>query len=176
MSSNTGNENSTLIKGLSYAAITIAVIMLGYLYFDDAIEQQRNPNRAPSGQTSDQHVSVVLQRNKFGHYVSSGEINSRTVEFFLDTGATDISIPSGLEKRLGLTRGRKVSVMTANGVVSVYSTLLAKVSIGPITLRDVEANINPHMRGEDILLGMSFLGQLDFSQRGNILTLRQYLP
>lgn len=175
MSSDTGNENSTLIKGLGYAAITIAVIMLGYLYFDDAIEQQRNPNRAPSGKVSDQNISVVLQRNKFGHYVSSGEINGKVVEFFLDTGATDISIPAKLEKTLGLSRGQKVPVMTANGVVSVYSTLLAQVSIGPITLRNVEANINPHMRGEDILLGMSFLGRLDFSQRGNVLTLRQYL-
>lgn len=175
MSSNTDNENSALIKGLSYAAITIAVILLGYLYFDDALEQQRNPNRSPSSQVSDQHVSVVLQRNKFGHYVSSGEINTRAVEFFLDTGATDVSIPAELEKKLGLTRGRKESVMTANGVVAVYSTVLAQVSIGPITLRNVEANINPHMRGEDILLGMSFLGRLDFSQRGNVLTLRQYI-
>ncbi len=165
-----------MIKGLSYAALTIAVVMLGYLYFDDAIEQQRNPNRSPSTQVSSQQVSVVLQRNKFGHYVSSGEINGKPVEFFLDTGATDVSIPAQLEKQLGLTRGRAVSVMTANGVVSVYSTLLRQVNIGPITLRNVQANINPHMPGQDILLGMSFLGRLDFSQSGNALTLKQYLP
>ncbi len=176
MSRDVGDDNSTLIKGLSYGAITITVIMLGYLYFDDAIEQQRNPNRAPSSQVSDQFVSVVLQRNKFGHYVSSGDINGKAVEFFLDTGVTDISIPAELENRLGLKRGRKVSVMTANGIVSVYATRLKQVSIGPVTLRDVEANINPHMPGEDILLGMSFLGRLDFSQRGNTLTLKQYLP
>lgn len=176
MNSEDGNEHSILIKGLSYAAITIAIVMLGYLYFDDAIEQQRNPNRTPSAQISDQQVNVVLQRNKFGHYVSSGEINGKAVEFFLDTGATDVSIPAVLEKSLGLTRGRAVSVMTANGVVAVYSTILKQVTIGPITLRNVRANINPHMPGKDILLGMSFLGRLDFSQSGNALTLRQYLP
>ncbi len=176
MNGDSGNENSALIKGLAYAAITITVIMFGYLYFDDAIEEQRNPNRTPSAQSSEQEISVVLQRNKFGHYVSSGEINGKAVDFFLDTGATDVSIPVQLEERLGLVRGRKVSVMTANGVVSVYSTLLSKVNIGPITLHDVQANINPHMPGEDILLGMSFLGRLDLSQRGRVLTLRQHLP
>ena len=55
--------------------------------------------------------------------------------------------------------------MTANGRIEVYSTLLREVNLG---------GINPHMPGDEVLLGMSFLKHLDFSQRSDQLLLRQY--
>jgi aspartyl protease family protein len=51
---------------------------------------------------------------------------------------------------------------------------LEKVSIGDISLEGVRASINPNVRDMDILLGMSFLKNLEFTQRGNTLILRQY--
>jgi aspartyl protease family protein len=46
--------------------------------------------------------------------------------------------------------------------------------LGAIGLVNVNAGIVPGMDGEEILLGMSALRQLDFSQRGGELILRQY--
>jgi len=170
---NEEQDQSVFVKGLSYAAGALLVILLGYLYFDDALEKQVNPNASPSSESTAMGTTVVLQRNKFGHYLSSGKIEGQEVLFFLDTGATDVSIPEGVAKKIGLKRGRPISVSTANGVVSVYSTMLQTVELGGIKLHNIEANINPHMSGQNILLGMSFLGELDFTQRGDQLSLHQ---
>ena len=48
------------------------------------------------------------------------------------------------------------------------------MQLGELSVDNVRANINPGMRGNEILLGMSFLKQLEFTQRGDTLTIRQY--
>jgi aspartyl protease family protein len=51
--------------------------------------------------------------------------------------------------------------------------MLDEVTLGAITLNDVRASILPSMNGTDkVLLGMSFLKQLEFTQRGGQLTLQ----
>ncbi len=91
----------------------------------------------------------------------------------LDTGATTVSVPAAVAHRLGLKRGPPVLSNTANGTITTYLTRLASVSVGDITLHNVKANINPHMGGNEVLLGMSFLKHLEFTQRGDTLTLKQ---
>ena len=150
------------------------VILLGLTYFFSAwLDQQRNPNQSVSGRIdSSGNAEVVLQRNRYGHYVANGKINGYEVEFLLDTGATDVSIPANVAQRLGLRRGAAHNAITANGIVEVYATSLDSVELGVIKLERIRASINPGMAGEEILLGMSFLRQLDFSQSGNQLTLK----
>ena len=63
--------------------------------------------------------------------------------------------------------------MTANGVVTIYQTRLNSLTIGEIELYNIDASINPAMNAGAILLGMSALGQIEFSQQGDTLTLRQ---
>jgi aspartyl protease family protein len=45
--------------------------------------------------------------------------------------------------------------------------------IGDIKLTNVSAHINPSMDFDEILLGMSALKQIEFTQRGDTLILRQ---
>ncbi len=61
---------------------------------------------------------------------------------------------------------------TANGMVTAWLTRLDSVSIGPIVVRDVTASINPGMGDMEILLGMSVLKRIEFTQRGDTLILR----
>jgi aspartyl protease family protein len=117
---------------------------------------------------------VKLQRNRRGHYVASGTINGQPVVFFLDTGATIVSIPEPVARRLNLQRGVELQASTANGTVTTYSTELDSVAVGDIELHRVRASINPQMQSDEILLGMSFLKHLEFTQRGETLILRQY--
>ncbi|MGD8559276.1 MAG: TIGR02281 family clan AA aspartic protease [Gammaproteobacteria bacterium] len=153
----------------------IIVLWLLTSFFSEWYEREHNPNHnVASAVTSDGIREVVLQRNRKGHYVSSGNINGEPVTFMLDTGASDISIPATVAKQLGLKRGAPLYFNTANGTVMGYSTFLSSVSIGDITLQNVRASINPNVRDMDILLGMSFLKHLEFTQRGDTLTLRQY--
>jgi aspartyl protease family protein len=153
------------------------VIGLGLLtfYFDGLLNRQANPNQRPVSQVfTDGVVEVVLQRNRQGHYVAGGLINDARATFLLDTGATDVVIPESLARRANLQRGQAMQAMTANGVVTVYGTNVASLGLGDIVLRDVRASINPAMQGDTVLLGMSALRHVEFTQRGDTLTLRYY--
>ena len=152
------------------------LILLGLLtlYFGGLLDRQHNPNQDVAGRVlADGVREVVLHENRRGHYVATGRINRQPVSFLLDTGATTVSVPAGLARRLGLPSGAPTPVQTANGVVTAYATRLERVELGEIALTDVRAHINPGMGGEDVLLGMSFLRQLDLTQRDGTLTLRQ---
>jgi aspartyl protease family protein len=161
-------------KTMIIAAWVIALGLLTVL-FNSWLERERNPNRRIAAYTmTDGGREIRLQRNRYGHYVASGHINNRSVEFLLDTGASDVSVPAGVARRLGLRRGAPVNYETANGNITAYATRLPVVRLGNIVLTDVRASINPHLAGDEILLGMSFLKQIEFTQRGDSLILRQY--
>lgn len=151
-----------------------AMVFLGF-YFNDMLDNQRNPNQSLQTQYSENRIrEVVLQRNKYNHYVTSGKVNGQSVVFMLDTGATGVAIPEHIARKLKLSRGRAFQVQTANGTATSYSALLDSVSVGDIMLNEVRAGISPGFKGDEILLGMSFLQHIEFTQRGDTLTLKQY--
>lgn len=115
--------------------------------------------------------TLILRADRYGQYELKGSANGQNVHFLLDTGATEISIPVSVADRLNLVRGRAYPVSTANGQVTVYSTQLDTVSIGPFTLGNVSAHINPGMDGNVALLGMSFLRHFEMNQRSGELTI-----
>lgn len=141
-----------------------------YWFFSGWNERQFNPNSEPAVVNG---AELVLQRNRGGHYVAPGQINAERVTFLLDTGATQVAIPAGLARKLGLRRGPSVEIQTANGTVSGYQTRLATVQLGPIVERDVAALVTEGLAEDTVLLGMSFLKQLEFTQRGDKLILRK---
>ncbi len=144
------------------------------MFFAEREESRINPNRSPESSVSSSGTrEVTLIRNRQGHYVTSGKINDREAVFLLDTGATDVVVSDRLAKKYGLTRGRPGTAMTANGPTTVYSTRIARLQIGDIILYDVAASINPQM-DDFILLGMSALKHIEFTQRDNTLTLKYY--
>lgn len=153
----------------------IALLALLTLHFGDVLERQRNPNRSVSTAIGDDGIrEVVLRRNRMGHYVTTGAINGEPVVFLLDTGATGVAIPAHIAERLDLPRGRSFITNTANGQSRSYQTRLREVGIGDIRLGNVDAAIAPGLQMGEVLLGMSFLKYIEFTQRGNTLTLRQY--
>ncbi|OOZ41022.1 hypothetical protein BOW53_05735 [Solemya pervernicosa gill symbiont] len=161
-------------RWLVYSVWLILLGLLTYV-FNGWLEQGDNPNQSVEVMEYRDGVrEAKLQRNRHGHYVVNGEINDHPVTFMLDTGASDISIPAEVASAIGLRRGAERRYHTANGTITAYTTRLESVSIGAIRLDGLRASINPHMKGEGILLGMNFLKQIEFSQRGNQLTLRQY--
>ncbi len=153
------------------------VIALGLLtlFFDRWLNNENNPNRRPAEFLTAEGVhEVILKMNKQGHYVVSGRINEIDVRFLLDTGATDVVIPERLARQADLQYLHSQQAGTANGVIIVYATVITSLQVGNIILRNVRASINPSMGGETILLGMSALRRIEFIQRGDTLTLRQY--
>jgi aspartyl protease family protein len=160
----------TVMQALAW----LALIALGIVFFTDVLEKQYNPNKELQTRHSDTGArEVVLQRNKFGHYITSGEINGKPVTFMLDTGATGVAIPENIASYLEIQRGRAFPTQTANGRSVSYAANLDRVSVGAIELKNVRAAIAPGLQTEEILLGMSFLKHIEFSQKGNTLILRQ---
>ncbi|WP_163832609.1 retropepsin-like aspartic protease family protein [Spartinivicinus ruber] len=165
-------STSTIGRSMLIAAWVTALLLLTF-YFGNWEKQQHNPNQIPVTQINqDGSQEVRLTRNRYGHYVTNGFINDSEVQFFLDTGATNVVIPETIANNLNLPKLASHKAETANGTVNVFVTRLASLTIGNIRFFDVEASINPHMEGDEILLGMSALRQLDFSQQGNQLILK----
>ncbi|HIP53043.1 MAG TPA: TIGR02281 family clan AA aspartic protease [Chromatiales bacterium] len=155
-----------------WLAWIVLLALLTYL-FSQYLDRQNNPNRnlATSVKASGA-MEVVLQRNRAGHYVASGQINGKSVIFLLDTGATNVAIPLRLASKLGLKKGAESRSMTANGEVISWLTRLDRVELGGIVMKDVRAAILPGMGGKEVLLGMSFLKHLDLIQSGDTLVVR----
>ena len=69
--------------------------------------------------------------------------------------------------------GTPASVSTASGFTKAYRVRLKSVSVGDITQKNVEAFVIDGSHPGPILLGMTFLGQLDVEHSGNAMTLMQ---
>ena len=74
-------------------------------------------------------------------------------------------------KKLELPLGEKRRTITANGYGTSYDTYLKSISLGDITLTNVEAAMSEGLVGEQILLGMSFLKRTRFEQYKGVLTI-----
>lgn len=172
----TEDDSTNKIGKLFVWLAWIMAIVLLMFFFEDELDKQYNPNNQPQvSLNSSGQAEVILKQNRQGHYVTKGTINETSVTFLLDTGATQVSIPAHIADKLQLDSYGSYPVQTANGRVTVYKTKIDQLSIGNIFLYNVAAHINPAMKNDEILLGMSALKQLDFQQTGKQLILREPL-
>jgi aspartyl protease family protein len=120
-----------------------------------------------------ERATVVLASDKNGHFVSSGSINGASVRFLVDTGATMVAMNVDEARRAGVNylAGERGYSQTANGVTQVYRVKLAEVTLGDITLRDIDGMVHETGALPVVLLGMSFLGKLEMRREGDSLTL-----
>ena len=152
-------------------ALVASLLLLGlfYFYFENSLQARNHPNQqlqiAPGSE-------LVLKRSRNGHYFFPGTINGQPVTFLLDTGATLVSVPAHLADELGLKPGARQQAITANGTITTRATRVDTLAFGPFDLRSVPASLNPGMGGDQVLLGMSVLKHLEFTQRGDTLILR----
>jgi aspartyl protease family protein len=156
----------TLSKPL-ITVIWIALLGLTTVLFNGLLDDINNPNKELTITINDAgNKEVILERNRYGHYVASGEINNQPVEFLLDTGATLVAIPEHIAKQLNLKKGRGFQSQTANGSSQSYATTIDRLTLGGIVMTNVPASISSGMEFDEILLGMSFLKHLHLTQQG----------
>ncbi|MEE4360876.1 MAG: TIGR02281 family clan AA aspartic protease [Pseudomonadales bacterium] len=155
------------------ALFWLIVLGAGTLLFSGVADRKENPNGAPTGTLEDRVAEVRLARNSRGHYVADGTIDGVPARMLLDTGATSIVVPEDLADRIGLQRGRRIPVTTANGPAEVWTTRIDRLALGTLEFTDIEAAIAPNLEGA-VLLGMSALGAVEMTQRNGELLIRQY--
>ena len=162
---------SGLGKVMTALGMLSLLIVLTLLFSN--IERDRHfPNQEATATFEDDSTVVRLSANRQGHYLLPGAINDVPVQFLVDTGATQVVIPAHLAVRLELDRGRPLKAKTAAGWITVYQTELSSINLAGIQLENIPASLNPAMNGDEILLGMSALTELELSIAQDTLTLR----
>ncbi len=111
---------------------------------------------------------VALTADGRGHFFGQGSINSKPVQFMVDTGASTVAIGQAEADRLGLNyqSGRRVMMNTANGRAPGWLFKLGTVRVGEVTAYDVDAVVVPAAMPM-VLLGNSFLNRFSMRRDGN---------
>ena len=120
--------------------------------------------------------SAVVFPDGKGQFFTDGFINGVPVRFLVDTGASSIAMSSSHADRIGIDyrrHGKRGYATTASGVVPMYGVTLQKVQVGDITLHGVDAGVLQGNFPVEILLGMTFLGQVDMKHQADRLELQE---
>ena len=117
---------------------------------------------------------IVLTADSRGHFMPQGQINGRTVQFMVDTGATGVGISEAQARRINLRfdNGKPVRLNTANGVVIGHLVKLVSVRIGDVVVYDVDATVTPQPMPY-VLLGNSYLTRFQMQRINDQLTLEK---
>lgn len=146
------------------ALAALAVVALDQRAVIGGALARLNEPSAPSLAATGAGEVVVLERGRNGHFTADVEIDGHRMVMLVDTGASDIALPYEKAEALGLDMDAlrfDHPVVTANGEARVAPIRLASVTLGGITLRNVDASVAERGKLASPLLGMSFLGALD---------------
>jgi aspartyl protease family protein len=119
-------------------------------------------------------TKIVLSASSGGHFLSSGSINGKAVQFLVDTGATLVAIGEAEAQSLGLDykNGARVTMRTAGGDVLAWHLRLASVRLGDVEISNVDAVVQPTPLPY-VLLGNSFLTRFQMRRENDLLTLER---
>jgi aspartyl protease family protein len=152
-----------------FAAFWVLLLAGLYFWIDSWYWRMVNPNTAAALAT--QRGELVLRQGLGGNYLAEGELNGERVTFLVDTGADSVALSTRRATAFGLKPGAAIAVATAGGRATGYETRIARVRIGPIEQTDVRAAMIDAMDDDIVLLGMTFLRRVEFTQRDGVLTL-----
>ncbi|MGE0849031.1 MAG: TIGR02281 family clan AA aspartic protease [Hyphomicrobiaceae bacterium] len=120
--------------------------------------------------------SVRIRRRPDGHFVAKTQVNGVSLNMLIDTGASTVVLKPADAQRLGIDVDKlrySVPVQTANGTTYAAHVRLRNLTLGPISLTDVEALVAKPGALKENLLGMSFLSRLrSYEFTTDMLTLR----
>jgi aspartyl protease family protein len=119
----------------------------------------------PERAQSPAHSPIVeLKAGRNGHFFAQAEINGRPIGVLVDTGASGVGLSYEDAERAGIYVQSSDFIWhsnTANGVVKVAPITIDRISIGDITVRNVQGTVaEPGRMSTGTLLGMSFLNRL----------------
>lgn len=178
-----------ILLAIAVFAITLAMLRMN----DTAMPATRaasitsTPQSAPEsrksagakGQGDDDAAyapKVRIARGPDSHFRTMVKVNGTEIVMLVDSGATAIALSRRDAERAGLFTGGtndfSASARTAGGTVRVKPVKLARVSVGGIERRDVDAAILEGDIGVS-LLGQSYLGTIEqVSIKGDVMTLQ----
>jgi aspartyl protease family protein len=119
--------------------------------------------------------STVLRADPRGHFLVTAMINGVPVPAMIDTGATSIHVSWNQALQMGIDprQGPRIMTQTANGPAYAYAVVFARVQVGEIVLANVPGTVAESAadRSSLVLIGMSFLRQVEMRRSGDTMTL-----
>ncbi|MGE7370583.1 retropepsin-like aspartic protease family protein [Neorhizobium sp. NPDC001467] len=139
-------------------------------------------NAAPSGNQIPSILRkeagrVTVKASAEGHFTGLFSTNGHTLTGIIDTGATFVALGEAVARNLGVDAQDiryDHTVATAAGDIKAARVTLPSLTVGNISLKNVEALVIGNDALPDILIGMSFLGRLSsYAVEGNTMKLVQ---
>jgi len=123
---------------------------------------------APSGNR------IVLAAGGGGHFFTLGQINGKSTQMVVDTGATSVAMSVAEAQRLGVEykSGQPIQMSTANGVIQGWIVKLSSVRVGDVVVHGVEAAVSAGSMPY-VLLGNSFLTRFQMTRNNDQMVLER---
>lgn len=111
---------------------------------------------------------IVLMADARGHFIDRGQINGKTMQYMVDTGASTVAIGRADAERMGLPylQGTPVLMRTANGTAQGWKLVLDSVRVGDVELRGLEAIVASQSMPY-VLLGNNLLAHFQMTRQGS---------
>jgi aspartyl protease family protein len=110
-------------------------------------------------------------------FLLTAQVNGTPLPALIDTGATSVSMNSEDAYRLGIDymRGQRVVARTASGSADAYLVTFSSIRVGEIVLMNVPGSVIDIGKSElpMVLIGMSFLRNVDMQRSGDTMLLRR---
>jgi len=123
------------------------------------------------------YSQTTLRADGHGQFFLNAQVNGAALPAIIDTGATAVVMNSEDANRLGIDyiRGRRAIAQTASGPATAYLVTFSTVQVGEIVLTDVPGSVIEASRRELplVLIGMSFLRNVDMRRSGDTLLLER---
>ena len=132
------------------------------------------PAKVGSGNNGGGGREIVLAAGPGGHFVATGSINGKSVQFLVDTGATSVAMSQADADRIGIDwkRGQRGLSHTAGGVVPIYTVNLNSVRVGDVEVFNVDAVVL-QAQMPVVLLGNSFLSRFSMRRESDVMRLER---
>jgi len=158
-------EGVTLVSATSRAAV---------ISFNGNEQTLKLSGRVRSQYTEVTRRKVTIPLNTQGQYLTYGLINGQGVDLLVDTGASVVAMSEKQANQLGLeyvSKGRTGYVETASERVRSYQLTLDQIDIGGLKAYNVQAVVLQGDLPSKILLGMSYLRNVELSEKHGMLNL-----
>ena len=123
------------------------------------------------------YSQTTLRADSHGQFFLTAQVNGTPLPAIIDTGATSVSMNSEDAYRMGIDymRGQRVVAHTASGPSAAYLVTFSSVQVGEIVLTNVPGSVIEVGKKELplVLIGMSFLRNVDMQRSGNTMLLQR---
>lgn len=121
------------------------------------------------GTEAEKGYVFTVVKGQFGMFWTQAGLNGYSADSMIDSGASHLAIPTAVAKTIGAKCEEATRSQTANGSVEVCTTTIKTVTLGSITLRNVNAFIMPNVTS--VLIGQEVLRKLKVVQEGGRLNI-----